>query len=361
MKTNSIKSLAMSVLCAGSLMGLLTGALTSCTDMGGDGIDTVTWEGSVNPDNSSFHNPVWEPSLDGGTILKGASAYVAISTTTQWAKGLTYLCPVLTSNDLATWDKFTADAFTQASYPVSTEGSEARVNSLSADFARTYSGNKYWLFYTLEGVNGIGCASATSAQGVYTDLGMVSLKNDPQQVSDPFFFVQSKNYYLCYTTADGTYIQKVGLSKTGATIGSSAEPEKIAGPEFKNVAVYYASSSDLYLFGVVDNEIRYARATTAMGPYVDKSGVSLADGSKGEQLITANGVYNVVDNPMRAFINSESSHLFLCYNAIKGDQQTMSSGYARKPVFVQPFQFAEDGWLVGTATPTEGWTAPRFE
>ena len=41
MKTNSIKSLAMSVLCAGSLMGLLTGALTSCTDMGGDGIDTV--------------------------------------------------------------------------------------------------------------------------------------------------------------------------------------------------------------------------------------------------------------------------------------------------------------------------------
>ena len=308
----------MSVLCAGSLMGLLTGALTSCTDMGGDGIDTVTWEGSVNPDNSSFHNPVWEPSLDGGTILKGASAYVAISTTTQWAKGLTYLCPVLTSNDLATWDKFTADAFTQASYPVSTEGSEARVNSLSADFARTYSGNKYWLFYTLEGVNGIGCASATSAQGVYTDLGMVPLKNDPQQVSDPFFFVQSKNYYLCYTTADGTYIQKVGLSKTGATIGSSAEPEKIAGPEFKNVAVYYASSSDLYLFGVVDN-------------------------------------------PMRAFINSEGSHLFLCYNAIKGDQQTMSSGYARKPVFVQPFQFAEDGWLVGTATPTEGWTAPRFE
>ena len=66
-------------------------------------------------------------------------------------------------------------------------------------------------------------------------------------------------------------------------------------------------------------------------------------------------------NWTEAFINSEGSHLFLCYNAIKGDQQTMSSGYARKPVFVQPFQFAEDGWLVGTATPTEGWTAPRFE
>ncbi len=360
MKTNSIKSLAMSALCIGSLFGGLVLGLTSCTDMGGDGIDTVLWEGSVNPDNTSFHNPVWEPSLDGGTILRGGNSYVAISTPTEWAPGLTYLCPVVTSKDLATWDKSTADAFTEESLPTWSEG---RMNSLTADFAKMYtsSTNKYWLFYTLEGQNAIGCANASSPQGVYTDLGKVELKNDPQGLANPFFFVQAKNFYLCYSTTDGVYIQKLTLSKTGATVGSSNNPVKIAGPDFKDVAVFCNSASDLYIFGVVNNEIRYAHATTAMGPYVDKSGTSLAEGSNGEQLITANSTYNVVENPMRAFLNSDATHLFLCYSAVKASQPTLSSGYARKPVFVQPFELDEDGWLKGTATPTEGWTAPRFE
>ena len=339
-------------------IGVCAGAHISCTDMGGDGIDSIVWNGSVNPENNSFHNPVWEPSLDGGTILKGASSYVAIATTTQWAAGLTYLCPVLTSNNLTTWSKTTADAFAAETLPTWASG---RINSLTADFARTYSGNKYWLFYTLEGENAIGCASATSAQGVYTDLGQVPLKNDPQGLADPFFFVQSKNYYLCYSTNDGVYLQKVGLSKTGATVGAANNPVKIASSDFKDIAIFCNSSSDLYLFGVVGNEIRYAHATAADGPYVDKSGSSIAEGSKGEALITTNGDYNVVDNPMRAFMISEATHLYLCYTAQKATQQTMGSGYARKPVFVQPFELDENGWLVGTASPTEGWTQPRFE
>lgn len=358
MKINSIKTIAMSVLCAVPLLGGLGSGLTSCAGMDGDGIDSVKWEGSVNPENNNFHNPVWEPSLDGGTILKGASSYVAISTTTQWAAGLTYLCPVLTSNDLSTWNKATADAFTETSIP---QWATGRLNSLTADFARTYSGNKYWLFYTLEGENAIGCASATSPQGVYNDLGEVPLKDDPQGLADPFFFVQAKNYYLCYTTSDGVYLQKIGLSKTGATVGSANDPVKIAGSDFKDVAVFCNSSSDLYLFGVVNGEIHYARANAATGPYLDKSGANVAEGSKGETLITPSGEYNVVENPMRAFMNSEFTHLYLCYTAIKGTMQTMPGGYARKPVFVQPFELDEEGWLKGTASPAEGWTGPKFE
>ena len=339
-------------------IGVCAGTHISCAGMDGDGIDSVKWEGSVNPENDSFHNPVWEPSLDGGTILKGASSYVAISTTTQWAPGLTYLCPVLTSNDLSTWSKSTADAFTEASIPTWATG---RLNSLTADFARTYSGNKYWLFYTLEGENAIGCASATSPQGVYNDLGEVPLKNNPQGLADPFFFVQAKNYYLCYTTSDGVYLQKIGLSKTGATVGSANDPVKIASSDFKDIAILCNASNDLYLFGVVDGEIRYARSTAAAGPYVDKSGASVVEGSKGESLILPGSEYNVVENPMRAFMNSEFTHLYLCYTAVKNTMQTMPGGYARKPVFVQPFELDDEGWLKGTASPTEGWTGPRFE
>ena len=76
----------------------------------------------------------------------------------------------------------------------------------------------------------------------------------------------------------------------------------------------------------VMGEIHYARATAATGPYLDKSGANVAEGSKGETLITPSGEYNVVENPMRAFMNSEFTHLYLCYTAIKGTMQTMPGG-----------------------------------
>lgn len=354
MKNNILKHIT-GALCLAAVAATMSG----CAGMDGDGIDTVVWEGSTNPDNTGFHNPVWEPSLDGGTIFKGASSYVAISSTTQWAAGLTYYCPVLTSNNLTTWNKSTADAFTEDNVPTGDDG--ARLSSLTVDFARTYSGNKYWLFYTIEGQNAICCASSSSPQGVYTPLGTVELKNDPQGLAHPFFFVQSKNYYLCYTTSDGVYLQKIGLSKNGATVGSANDPVKIASSAFKEVAVYLNSSDDVYLFGTVDGEIRYARAAAATGPYLDRQGADIAQSGRGEALITANEAYSSVSNPMRAFLNSEGTHLYLCYNAQKAGQPTMASGFARKPVFVQPFAMGEDGWLEGTATPREGWTSPTFE
>ena len=32
---------------------------TSCTDIAGDGADSLFWEGVELPDQTSFHNPVW--------------------------------------------------------------------------------------------------------------------------------------------------------------------------------------------------------------------------------------------------------------------------------------------------------------
>src|SRR5574344_2178891 len=77
-------------------------AIVSCTDNGGDGIDSILWEGSKNPSDTCFRNPVWEPSLEAGTVVKGASMFVAVSATSQWATGLTYICKTLTSNNLMT-------------------------------------------------------------------------------------------------------------------------------------------------------------------------------------------------------------------------------------------------------------------
>lgn len=350
-------------------------AFTSCTDMGGDGIGETIWEGSTNPENTQFRNPVWEPSLEAGSIVRGSSMYAAISATTQWAPGLTFYCPALASNNLVEWSRANSDAFDLATTPIwqafGEEETEAeaeyrktapRVNSLSVDFAKTIANANYWLFYTLEGQNGIGAAQAASTpQGPYADQGQITLKTTTQTVKDPFFIVVSTNFYLCYSTEEGVYIQKMTL-KRNATPTCSGSPTLIAGPEFTDVAIYRNSASDVYLFGTVNGEIRYARAANITGPYLDKAGNDLTAGSNGELLIAKNAEYSAVENPMRAFINPDApTHMFLFYNAVEAKTPTMQSGYARKPVFVQPMEMTEDGWFNQTYSPKKGWTAPRYE
>lgn len=345
--------------CVGALVP--TG-MTSCTDMGGDGIDSVLWQGSQNPENSNFHNPVFEPSLDGGTLVKGASMYVALSATTQWTPGLTNICPALTSTNLMTWQRAN-DGFTAEGNPTWGEG---RVNSLSADYARAVTGATYWMFYTLEGGNSIGSASATTAQGPYADRGEFLKPADVNatKLADPFFFVVSTSYYLCYTADDGVYIVKLKLNKNnGASLNGT--PTKIAAAGMSDVAIFRKSSSEIYLLATVSTgsgtEIRYGKASDVTGPYTDKSGSSMADGCKGELLIESGSTMLNPGNPMRVFLNSEQTHAFVAYNATEAGNGQMKSGYARRPMMVSPVELTDDGWFKTSVKAEKGWATPKFE
>ncbi|MBQ8046476.1 MAG: family 43 glycosylhydrolase [Prevotella sp.] len=351
------------ILVAGAAAIILLPISYSCTDVGGDGIDSVLWEGSKNPENTSYRNPVWEPSLEAGTLLKGSSMYVALSATTQWTTGLTNYCPALTSGNLMTWSRAN-DGFNSDALPTWGEG---RINSLSADYARL-NRVQFFLFYTLEGSNSIGYAAASSGQGPYTDKGELLTAEElgVTSLQDPFFIVVATNYYLCYTTEEGTYIQKVtlrGNTVPAATVSLSGKPTKIASTG--DVAVYRKAADDVYLFTTVKNgdktEIRYGRASTITGPYLDKQGASLADGSTGELLIEGGSDIINPENPMRAFLNSEGNLLYVAYNATEAGNAQMKSGSARKPMFVSPVEFGEDGWFKASVTAQKGWTSPRFE
>lgn len=334
--------------------------LCGCTDMGGDGVDSVEWSGSVNPQAKSFHNPVWEPSLAGGTVFQGSSGFVAVSSCTEWSKGLPLYCPQLQSNDLVNW-KAVNNAFSDNAVPTLGAGG---VNSVSIDFCKTFSGEKYWMFYTLKGTEGIGVASSKSlAQGPYTDMQTegksLSLKTKGVP-RNPFFFSFSTNFYLCYTTDGGTYIQKLRLKK-GHIPTCLGNPVLIAGPEFDDVAIFRMSADKVYLFGTVGSEIRYARANNVTGSYAGKDGVALTAGGKGEALIKAGKDFVSVENPMRAFVNSKHTHVFLAYNATQADKPVMASGFARKPMFLQPMELDEKGWIKGTFTPAKCWASPKYE
>ena len=360
---------------------LMTGSLSSCTDNGGDGVDSVLWEGSKNPENTSFRNPVWEPSLEAGTIFKAASVYVAISSETEWAAGLKYCCPVLTSNDLMKWN---FNALTAFNYPVVSEGEDeeengsettstnglrpswtsARLTSISADFAKTVTGANYWLVYQPEGENSIGAASSTSGQGPYTDLGafITAEQLGVTTLENPFFVVFSTKFYVLYSTEKGAYVQELTLRRGKApTLKGTAK--QVAGPEFKDVALYRTDASHYYLFGVVgegaNKEVRYARSSAVSGPFTDKSGADLLSGSTGE-LIIKSGEGNVnPENVCRVFADVNDVQ-FIAYNATAVGRDLMASNYKRRPLFISPVELDEEGWFKNVIAPTTGWTNPRF-
>ncbi len=331
-------------------------AMVSCADMSGDGIDSVLWSGSINPETSSYRNPVWEPSLAGGTIMKGSSRFVAISAETQWATGLTYHCPAIMSDELSAWS-FSQEAFNA---PLVSNPS-ASINSLSADFAKTVANANYWMFYGYDN-NTIGAASATYAQGPYTDMGIFLTAQDlgVSTLRDPFFLVASTNFYVCYTTEAGTYIQRVTIRR-GRIPTTSGEPILIAGPNFSDIALYRVSSSQVYLFGNVGDEVHYARASNINGPYLDKSGNDVATGSQGEPFITGSEQYIHPENVQRVFPSSTEGLLYVAFNATRADKPFLNSGFERKPLFINPVRLSDDGWFTEVTRPVEGWTSPLYE
>jgi len=45
----------------------------SCTDVTGNGVDSVYYSGSKLAQDSSYRNPVWEPDLELGAVFAGPS------------------------------------------------------------------------------------------------------------------------------------------------------------------------------------------------------------------------------------------------------------------------------------------------
>ncbi len=358
---------------------LLTMAgVTGCADTDGDGEGTFEWTGSENPQNTSYRNPVWEPSLAGGTVFKGASAFVAISPETQWAAGLDYCCPTLQSANLMDWDNNPQMSFTlntmgkdENGDPVEIPGSRPQwitspITKVSADFARTIANANYWMIYETATDNAFGAASASSGRGPYTDQGQFLSAEDlgcTTLKAPHFSVVASTTNVLGYTTENGSYVQQLNIRRNQApTLKGTAS--KVASAGFSEIAIMRVSASDFYLFGTVKNgdrtEIRYGRSNSLTGPYADHAGVALTDGaSMGDLLVESGSEYVSPCNVMHVFV-SESGQYYIAYNATRAGQDKMPSGFLRQPLFVTPLEIDEDGWFTSTAVKT-GWTSPRFE
>ena len=262
---------------------------TSCTDMDGDGIDFIEWDGSTNVEAFSYHNPVWEPSLEGGTLVVTPVNFVAIGGETQWAVGVDYCCPSIYSSTSMIWETNQQVCFTAENRPKWISG---RINSLSVDYCTvsgkltdgnitsTMSSSCYIMAYSTDNDNAIGIASSASAQGPYVDHGCLLTATDlgVQNLQDPFIIAADTNeIYLGYTSSNGSYIQKIQLpynmsSSNGIVFDSAKLPElegipvKVASASFSNIAIF-RDADQYFIFGDVEGEIHYAMASSVMGPY----------------------------------------------------------------------------------------------
>ncbi|MFT3739948.1 MAG: family 43 glycosylhydrolase [Breznakibacter sp.] len=347
-------------------------SFTSCTDVSGDGIDSLYYSGSTLPQNSSYRNPVWEPDFELGTVFKGATSYTGIGSETQWTGGITYCAPVISSNNLMDWKFNSITAFplvndtvvsgTETTVYKRPDWAEGRIQSMTAGFARTIASTSYWLFYQIDGHQAIGAACAKAPQGPYSDLGKLIDNTNTVSTSlqDPFFIVVGTRFYLFYTTETGTYVQELTLRRSQLPTLRNA-PVKVSEAGFGDVSVY-RKDNYFYLLGIVENgsgtEIRYGRSTAVTGPYADKDGNELLSGTG--TLLIENGVQLVNPNNVCGVFADINNDDFILYNVTDLLKPVMGSGFNRRPLAMDKLDMDEDGWFGGTVKPMTGWTSPMF-
>jgi hypothetical protein len=354
------------------LFSLLPATFVSCTDVEGDGIDSILYPGSTLPQNNSYRNPVWEPDFEMGTIFRGATNYIAIASETQWAKGITYHSPVLISSNLMRWNFNSITAFpskpdtvtvgTERTIYKRPDWAEGRIHSMTAGFARTIASTSYWMFYQIGDQQAIGVSYARAPQGPYVDLGRFISNTDlgTTTLKEPFFMIVGTRFFLLYSTETGSWIQEITLRRAGMPTLRNA-PVKLSEAVFHDLAVY-RKGNYFYLFGTVTNgetsEVRYARATDIMGPY------SLADGSTlmagNGTLLIQNGTRLINPENICGIFPDQSNQDFILYNVTDVEKPQLTSGFNRRPLMLNHIKFNEQGWIEGTITPEIGWASPKF-
>ena len=337
------------------LLPLLLGVLIACTDVQGDGMGTVIWQGSTVPQDSSFRNPVWEPDLSYASVYKAAVGFYAVGADKEWSPGLNLTAPVLSSTDLMSWDQ-RGEAL--AEKPI---WSESLISAISAGFAKTKG--TYYLFYEL-GNDGIGMGSSKAPQGPFVDYGLLinAESTGLAKCSKPFFYAFGSTSYLFYQGGDGVYGQELILNKTGIAL-LKGDKFKVTGPAIESInmiklADYY------YLFGAVEDgdasRLTLARSLEVNGPFLDKDGNTLMNG-EGTLLLKGDAAKGFVAvNHIAGILLDANEDLWVVHQATDVDMPTLSSGAPRHPLVISRVVFDESGWPTQVFEATKGWNYPKF-
>ena len=246
-----------------------------------------------------FSNPIIPTSVPDPCIIKAGDGYFYLYGTEDH-----HNVPIYRSRNLVDW-LFIGTAFTNATRPRTvspyvkytySDGSTKSPMIWAPDIA--HIGDKYVLYYAI-GVwgdlqkSGIGVAWADSPEGPFIDGGALFLSEDigvsnsidAQYVSDG-----GKNY-LVWGSFKGIYI--IQLTDDGLHLMPGAAKQQIAGTLTEGSYIYKRGGY-YYLFGSAGSccsganstyHVVVGRATSLLGPYLDKSGYKMLN-NKAELVVS---------------------------------------------------------------------------
>lgn len=235
-----------------------------------------------------YRNPVVNYSLPDPSVIRGDDGYYYLYATENIRN-----LPIHRSKDLVNWEQAGA-AFTDGSRP----DFEPEGGLWAPDIARI--GNRYVLYYAMskwggEQTCGIGCATAGSPAGPFTDRGKLFRSNEigVQNSIDPFFIAEGGKNYLFWGSFRGIYY--VELTADGLSVKPGGKPKQVAGTAYEGVYIH-KKGKYYYLFASVGTcceglKSTYAtvvgRSENLFGPYTDKAGGAMLD-NRHEVLIHRN-------------------------------------------------------------------------
>jgi arabinan endo-1,5-alpha-L-arabinosidase len=337
------------------LLPLLLAGMFACTDVQGDGMYTLIWEGSTVPQDSSFRNPVWEPDLSYPSVFKAAVSYYAIGSDNEWSPGLNLKAPVLSSTDLMSWDRRGEALAEEPDWSVNS------ITAVSAGFAKTKG--TYYLFYQL-GNDGIGMGSSKSPQGPFVDYGELITPGSMglAECTKPFFYAFGSKAFVFFQGGDGMYGQELTLNKT-AIAELKGDKFRVTGPAIESMNLLQLNGY-YYLFGAVEDgnasRITIARSQEITGPYLDQEGNGLMNGEGTVILQGDAGNGFVAVNHIGGVFEDANNNLWLIHQATDVDLPALSSGAPRHPLVLTRVELDENGWPAQVFEARKGWNYPKF-
>ncbi|MBN1791148.1 MAG: family 43 glycosylhydrolase [Bacteroidales bacterium] len=338
------------------ILSILAGILfshNSCTDIEGDGISTIVYNGSSVPEDSSYRNPVWNFDLTNASVFLSSGPFYAMGEEKEWAPGIRYVVPVLASTNLMNWSLIAqGEAFTEKP-----EWAEGDLSSVTAFFSKSLG--MYYIFYKL-GDEGLGAADARTPQGPYADYGKFtdSEELDVTEITDPFVYASGSTFYLFFgVPGEGIFGVRLSLIKNTLPTVSGTK-FKIAGPDYSGSFVR-KKGSIFYYYGTKNGEIVIGQADNIQGPYLDNTGTDLIQGP-GTPLVMPTDEFQQLGQV--AGIHSDYlDNDWILYTAVETTIPTLPTGDARYVLMLNQIHFNANGWPSLIIEARSGFCSPRFK
>lgn len=229
-----------------------------------------------------FTNPVIKHSTPDPSIIRAADGFFYLYGTED-----THNMPIYRSKNLVDW-VYVGTAFNDVTRPKCVTNTNAMMWAPDIN----YINGQYVLYYAIGAWGqgwkcGVGVATSDQPEGPFADRGVMFYSTDVNVNNsiDQFFINDNGKNYMIWGSFSGIYA--IQLSDDGLTLMPGASKTQIAGTMME--ASYVCKHNGYYyLFGSNGSccdgasstyKVIYGRSTSLLGPYVNKSGGKMLDGS----------------------------------------------------------------------------------